>query len=502
MPVRTPRVASASCQTPRMRSVAAGPRVRLLALATAAALLLAGCGDTGGDRAARERDDATDVEFTPCDEAECAGEIDGARFEILMPDTWNGTLLLYSHGYRQVQAAPPDFAQPSTDPDPAPGYSAGDTRAADALLEQGYALAGSAYASNGWAVVDGVEAGEALREYFVENIADPDRTYVWGDSLGGLITQLLAERNPDWVTAAAPLCGVLAGPTANLDLALDVSYATRTLLAPQLQLTGYDSFDDAAASWQLAFDAVIAAGGDLTAGVPKILLVAALVDAPTRTATYDGGDVESQVRARAESVLTALGYSTYGRYDIEQRFGGNPSTNAGVDYAERISDGERSLIDTVGGAGTTDTLLAQLDARERIEADEGARAGFEASGTPTGAVKDPTITLHTVADPLVLVQNETVFGERASSNPDRTGDLVQLFSVPPASYDAQEGAPYGAGHCNFSADERLGVIALLDDWARGGRYPAAGAVRAAMGEDSGVSGDYVPGPWPADLGAG
>lgn len=97
-------------------------------------------------------------------------------------------------------------------------------------------------------------------------------------------------------------------------LALDVSYATRTLLAPQLELTGYDSFDDAVVSWQLAFDAVIAAGGDITAGVPKILLVAALVDAPTRTATYDGGDVESQVRARAASALTALGYLTYGRY--------------------------------------------------------------------------------------------------------------------------------------------------------------------------------------------
>jgi len=305
-----------------MHSVVTGVRVRLLAVATTAAVLLAGCaggGDGGGDRADQERGDATDVAFTSCEEAECTGEIDGARFEILLPETWNGTLLLYSHGYRQAQAAPPDFEGPSTDPEPAPGWSTGDTRAADALLEQGYALAGSAYASNGWAVEDGVAAGEALHEHFVENIAEPDRTYVWGDSLGGLITQLLAERNPDWVTAAAPLCGVLAGPTANLDVALDVSYATRTLLAPQMELAGYDSFDDAVASWQLALDAVVAAGGDVGTGVPRILMVASLVDAPTKTARFDGHDVQSQVRARAESVLTALGYSTYGRYDIEQR---------------------------------------------------------------------------------------------------------------------------------------------------------------------------------------
>jgi pimeloyl-ACP methyl ester carboxylesterase len=484
-----------------MRSAASGVHVRLLAVASAATLLLVGCGDDGReqDRATRERSDATDVEFTSCDEAACTGEIDGAAFEILMPESWNGTLLLYSHGYRQAEAAPPDFEEPSTEPDPAPGWSGGDTRVADALLEQGYALAGSAYASNGWAVEDGVAAGEALHEYFVENVADPDRTYVWGDSLGGLITQLLAERNPDWVTGAAPLCGVLAGPTANLDLALDVSYATRTLLAPEMELTGYDSFDDAAASWQLAFDAVVAAGGDISTGVPRILLVAALADAPGRTATYDGSGVESQVRAKAESALTALGYSTYGRYDIEQRYGGNPSTNTGVDYAERVSEEERSLIDTVGGAGTTDALLAELAAGERLEADADARAAFAASGTPTGAVKDPTITLHTVADPLVLVQNETVFEQRAAANPDRTGDLVQLFSVPPAQYDEQEGAPYGAGHCNFSADERLGVIALLDGWARGGVYPAAGAVEAAMGQENGIEPNYQPPPWPAEL---
>jgi pimeloyl-ACP methyl ester carboxylesterase len=483
-----------------MRSVAHGVPVRLLAVGSAAALLLAGCGDdSGDDRSTRERGDAVDVEFTSCEEAECSGEIDGAAYEILMPETWNGTLLLYSHGYRQAEAAPPSFEEPNTDPDPAPGYSTGDTRAADALLEQGYALAGSAYASNGWAVEDGVEAGEALHEHFVEQIGDPDRTYVWGDSLGGLITQLLAERNPDWVTAAAPLCGVLAGPTANLDMALDVSYATRTLLAPEMELTGYDSFDDAVASWQLAYDAVIAAGGDIATGVPKILMVASIVDAPTRTATYDGHDVESQVRARAESALTALGYSTYGRYDIEQRFGGNPSTNTGADYAERISEEERSLIDTVGGAGATDALLAQLEAGERLEADAGAREAFAASGTPTGAIKDPTITLHTVADPLVLVQNETVFEDRASSNPDRTGDLVQLYSVPPATYDPEEGAPYGAGHCNFSADERIGVITLLDDWARGGLYPASGAIEAAMGQENGIEPNYVPPPWPAEL---
>jgi hypothetical protein len=99
----------------------------------------------------------------------------------------------------------------------------------------------------------------------------------------------------------------------------------------------------------------------------------------------------------------------------------------------------------------------------------------------------------------VLVQNETVFKARASSSPGRSGDLVQLYSAPPASYDQAAGAPYGAGHCNFSVDERLGVIALLDDWARRGVYPAAGRVRESMSGDTGVQVGYVPGAWPAEL---
>jgi hypothetical protein len=482
-----------------MRSVAMP--VRLLAAGAASLVLLAGCGGDDGDgatRTERERTTRADVPFTACED-QCSGEIDGAAYEILMPDSWNGTLLLYSHGYRQAEPSPPDFEPVNTDADPAPGWSTGDERTADALLAEGYALAGSAYASNGWAVSDGVAAGEALHAHFVDEVAEPDRTYVWGDSLGGLVTQVLAERNPDWVTAAAPLCGVLAGPVANLDLALDVSYATKTLLAPELELSGYTDFDDAVASWQLGFDAVLAAGGDTANGVPRILMVAALTDAPTQTATYDGSTVESQVRARAEAALTALGYSTYGRYEIEQRFSGNPSSNVGVDYAERVDETERGLIDTVGGAGTTDRLLAELAAGERLEADAAARESFAASGTPTGAVVDPTITLHTTADPLVLVQNETVFAERAAANPDRTSDVVQLYSSAPATYTEQEGAPYGAGHCNFSPDERIGVITLLDRWAREGLYPASGAVTDAMGEENGIQPAYRPGPWPAQL---
>lgn len=471
-------------------------RAPLIALLAVGALALAACG-SGAAETSPERDQNDDVSFTGCDEATCTGEIDGAAYEIVMPEKWNGTLLLYSHGYRQAQAAPPDFTEPSTAAEPAPGWSSGNKEVGQALLDQGYAIAGSAYASNGWAVADGVEAGNALYEYFADTIAKPNRTYVWGDSLGGLITANLAEQHPEWVSGAAPLCGVVAGPNKNLDLALDVAYSIKTLIYPQLTLTGYTSWDDAVQNWTGAAKAVQAAGSDLAAGVPAILLVAAISDAPTQTQSQDGSTITSQVTAMAESSLTALGYGTFGRYDIEQRVGGNPSENVGVDYAARVSDEERALIDSIS-PGATDKMLAQLAAGQRVTADSAARAKLEATGTPTGDIQDPMITLHTKADPLVLAQNETVYADEVAGSEESSGELLQLYTVPPATYTPAEGAPYGAGHCNFTPQSRLAVIELLDKWVRDGVYPGQEAIAEAMGTDSGYNALYRPGPWPSD----
>ena len=131
---------------------------------------------------------------------------------------------------------------------------------------------------------------------FVEKVGKPDRTYVWGDSLGGLITQMLAEKHPDWVAGAAPLCGVLGGTNLNLDLALDVAYAVKTLIDPEPKLTGYAILRRGGRELRGRREGGRRRPAGHANGVPgKILLVAALVDAPTQTETYDGSTSQSQV---------------------------------------------------------------------------------------------------------------------------------------------------------------------------------------------------------------
>lgn len=471
------------------------------AATAAAGLLLAGCsGDSeptevaSGSAAASSTapvPSASTVPFTDCGEA-CEGEIDGAKYRILLPSEWNGTLLLYSHGYRNPVAVPPDYSPVTTRAEPSPGYNDGGVPLARNLLSKGYALAGSGWASNGWAVSDGVRANTDLYAFFADSVGTPDRVYAWGDSLGGLVTMETAEANPDWVSGAAPLCGVVGGIVPNFDLAMDVQYGIRELVDPSFVVTGYESADAASQQFVSTARKILdeAASADERA---DILALALLADAKLQTKSQDGSTVDSQVQAAAEAALIGLRFGTVGRWDVEQRYGANISDNTDTDYAARFSDADRALLDEVGGAGTATRIIAALEDGERVSADRAAvRAARRDGGEPSGTIDMPTLTLHTAADPLVAAQNQTLLREASGS----TDDLVQLFTVAPDTFASDPGAPYGAGHCNFTPDSRVGMIDLLDAWVRGGQAPTAAAVAEAFGEDSGFAPTFEPGPWP------
>ena len=477
-------------------------RPLLITVTAASALLLAAC--TSAAAVPEARDQSSAVPFNGCDTVACTGEINGAAYEIVLPESWNGTLLLYSRGYRPAQPFPPNFSAIATTPVAAPGWDSGDKELGEALLDRGYALAGSSYRSNGWAVEDGVIAGEELYAFFTEQVGEPKRVYVWGDSMGGLITQTLAERHPEWVDGAAPLCGVMAGLEPNIGLALDTAYGVQQLLFPEMEIAGYDNYEDALASWEGASSRLIQSARDQdTDAIARIFTVAAMVDAPNQTFTYDGSSIVSSVSGTIESLLTALAYGTVGRQEIDERFGGSVVGNVDSDYASRLDEAEREAIDAIGGEGAAQRFVSILDNGPRVEADPTAQAAaVERGGNPSGAVQVPTITMHTKADPLVIPQNQSFFRDRYQAQEAQgnvRGGLLQLFTVAPPEYSPEQGAPYGAGHCNFTAQSRIAVIDLLDNWVRNGVYPGPAAIESAMGPVSGYSANYAPGPWPNPL---
>ena len=469
------------------RAVARVPVRRALAAVGTATVLVAATSCSSSPSVSDERSVTSQSLSHTCDQVQCAGTLDGAAYQVRLPSHWNGTLLIWSHGYRQAQPAPPDFSPVETAATAAPTEDV-----AKALLDQGYALVGSAYAKNGWAVDDGVKAAEGLYGWFTANEGKPARTYVWGESLGGLITQTLAEKEP-WVSGAAPLCGVLAGANQTLDLALDGAFALKVLLDPSLKLTGYTSYDEGVAAWKGAAKVVSSAattGGN--EGLAKLLLVAAMVKPSTKTATQDGSTPTSQLTAEATALLTGLGYGTFDRWEFEQRVGGNPSTNDGVDYSARVSAGDRALIDALA-PGKLSAWLAAMAAAPKVSADPAARVKADALGNPTGNLKVPTVTMHTEFDDTVPVFEETVFADRVKASKDRKSDAYQLYTAPPAHYTK---APYGAGHCNFTTAELTGSVKVLDQWVRTGASPWSQQTIADFGSPTGLDLAYSPPPWP------
>ncbi|MDZ4798064.1 MAG: alpha/beta hydrolase [Bryobacteraceae bacterium] len=116
------------------------------------------------------------------------GEVNGAKFRILKPDNWNGSLVMFCHGYSSnpsIMSA--DYVVPFT--------------------SRGYAVAMSSYSKGGWATAEGVEDTEALRLEFIRRHGAPKETWVSGVSMGGHITLLTIEQKPAVYDGALPLCG-------------------------------------------------------------------------------------------------------------------------------------------------------------------------------------------------------------------------------------------------------------------------------------------------------
>jgi pimeloyl-ACP methyl ester carboxylesterase len=406
-----------------------------------------------------------------------------------VPAKFNGTLLLWSHGYTF---------------EPVPASNAPTTAVRDALLDRGYALVGSSYAKGGagWAVREGVRAGiEAIgiaeRKIGARRV---DTVYAWGNSLGGLITQTLAERRPDLVDGVAPVCGVLAGTNRNLDLALDMAVGVKHFFYPKLRLRGYKSRVVAEENYAAAAAEILRQLADpatQASATGRMLALAALMDASARTKSYDGNGTSSSVRGATESVLTALNYGTLGRYDIEQRVGGNPSTNAGTDYTARVTRDSTARFKAFGfGTGLLKSFAQSLQTYgKRVKADPAARRAANRLGNPTGDLSDRTVTMHTVFDPLVLVQNERVFANRVGKHDDGKR-LLQLYVRPPSTYATS--APYGAGHCNFATDQYVAAISALDTWVTSGDRPSSAELTQLFSTHPGALDlDYTPARWPA-----
>lgn len=188
----------------------------VLGVLVSACLLLIGSGLVSVTRPAASAGAPTGAGAATC-RPWCRGSLAGAGFLVEVPPQWHGTLLLWSHGWRTVGT-------------PRTAVDAPDRETARLLLASGYALAGSSYRTEGWAVATAMGDDQALLSE-VQRRVRPRRVLAWGDSMGGLVTSLLAARDPR-IAGSAPACATLGGTRRKLDADQAALSALRRLDPP------------------------------------------------------------------------------------------------------------------------------------------------------------------------------------------------------------------------------------------------------------------------------
>jgi len=370
-----------------------------------------------------------------------AGKLaDGATYLIEVPANWNGTLFLYSHGY-----VVPDSPNPAQD--------VGDPVTRFFMLSSGYALAGSSYATTGWALHEALPDQIAVLDLFKMMVGHPKRTIAWGHSLGGIITAGLIQRHPERFDAALPMCGVLSGGVATWNTALDGAFAFKTLLAPG---TGLEVVNIAnpVANFQLA-EEVLALAQATPQGRARIALAGALGDLPgwftplsPEPAATDFAGQEMNQFLWDQQVDFPFAFAF--RAELEARAQGNVSWNTGVDYRKQLErsigrDQVRALYEQAGL--DLDADVKTLNDAARISADPEAVHYLERNIIFDGQIRIPVLTMHTTGDGLVVVQNESAYKKVVDEAGN--GELLRRTFVD------------RAGHCAFTPAETIAAVQTL-----------------------------------------
>jgi len=423
----------------------------------------------------------------------CVGATsDGAPYAMQVPANFNGTVALYSHGYRynvDIPSAIPLIGgyKITNTPEPVPG---GNAAVAQYFFSQGIAIVGSGFARQGWNPDSAIKTNVELIDTFKKKFPTTTNVVAWGSSLGGVITQGLAEKHPELVSAVAPMC-MADNISPQLTMAGDFLWGIKVLFDPSIKGGNYspgaagvaESYADlgkvftvmgklqaalATGAWP---DTSSPTGKSLAAaGVPSrsaLLLLGLMAGVPTQSAHFDSisgpeGALKltfplalSPALAILENGTNAAALGVLATQDVENQVGGAIFDNTKTDYSARV-DGERVIYNAaLSGNTVIDALLGALSSANpgapRAKADPAAVAKMKALHTNTGKINVPTILMVGMADPitpagasqrLVDLYVEQYAAEKAAAlkahktTPYKTpiNKLLMLWNITPSSY--------------------------------------------------------------------
>jgi len=431
---------------------------------------------------------------------------DGAPYVIKVPGNFNGTVVVYSHGYRpnvNVPAGIPGYGGyvVNNTPQPGPIAAGNNTGAISYLLSNGYAIAGSGFARQGWNADSAIATNVELIGTFKTKFPTTKHVVAWGESLGGFITQGLAETHPELVDAVAPMC-VADNIGAELTAAGDFLWGVKVLFDPTIKGGNYSAgaqgYGEAMTDLVKFFtvlgklQAAVSSGAwpDTSsdtgkalaaAGVPSrsaLLLLGLMAGLPTQSAHFDSisgpaGALKltfplavSPALAILENGANAGGLAVLATHDIELQAGGAVYDNTKTDYAARVTNERVVFNAALSGNTVIDALLGALSplnpGAPRAKASAAAVAKMNSLQANAGKINVPTITMVGSADPITPAGSSMRIAEayakqyaaekaaavavykKTKSYVSPQKKLLSIWNTTPAAYttfDATTGAP-------------------------------------------------------------
>ena len=474
---------------------------------------------------------------------------DGAPYVMMVPANFNGLVALYSHGYRyniDIPAGIPVVGgyKITNTPEPVPG---GNPTVANYFLGNGMAIMGSGFARQGWNLDSAIATNVELIDTFKKKFTSTTKVVAWGSSLGGIITQTLAEKNPTLVSAVAPLC-MADNIDAQLTMAGDFLWGLKTFFDPTIKGGNYsagalgnaEALGDivkvltvmgklqaavATGAWP---DTSSPAGKQLAAaGIPSrsaLLLAGLMAGLPTQSAHFDSisgpeGALKlsfplavSPALAVLENGANAAILAILATQDVELQAGGSVFDNSSTDYAARIADSRDVYNAGLSGNTAIDAMLGVLSISPRAK----ATASMSKLAATTGKINVPTIFMTGTADPItpagatqriVDIYAEQFEEEKEAARQASYGGgeykpakskVLTLWSVTPASWTKfnAAGSPIttgpaapGTNHCNFTTANYLTAAKFMVDAANEGKIVWNAAAMAAVRKSKGLLAD-------------